>query len=96
MAQLVFSNGKQQTVGYNQAAKILQVLKGEVEPENEQQAEFCATVKDVVFPEVKKSYQIKPREGKDEKLAAIMADPKLRGYAKYEAVKKHLQGRLLA
>ena len=49
MAVIVFSDGTQKTVAYNQAAKIYQILIGNDEPENEKQKLYCLRVANVIF-----------------------------------------------
>lgn len=49
MPKLIFHDGTVKEVNYNQAAKIYQILKGEVEPENDKQTDYVMQVKKVLF-----------------------------------------------
>lgn len=49
MAKVIFSDGSEKIVSYNQAAEIYQILTGAAKPKNEAQVKFCEKVKEVVF-----------------------------------------------
>lgn len=52
MAIIYFNDGTRKEVSHNQAAKIMQILNGEAQPENIEQELFVANIKDVVFREL--------------------------------------------
>lgn len=95
MAEIIFNDGKTQTVGYNQAAKIHQVLSGIKEPDDEEQKMFCLRVAAIKFDELPKVINLKQPVTikKDKQLHKIMADKRLKGYAKFVAIGNRLKER---
>jgi len=96
MPELIFVNGKRQRVPYEKAAAIYQVLNGNKEPEDDKQADFCATVANVVFEKTKTVRPYDPNEKvtepeRDEELHAIIDDKSLKGYDKFKAIGQRLK-----
>lgn len=98
MAQLIFIDGKQLNVPYEKAAKIKQVLDGLEEPEDEEQAAFVCKIADIRFDKLPKPRAYRNPRGlseeqkleRREKITKIMADPKLKGIQKVQAISKLL------
>jgi hypothetical protein len=84
-------------VEYNKAAKIMEVLKGEKEPDNQEQADFITKVSRVEFANIGVGNGLSNRRGKiehDEKMDEILADEKLNGRQLCQAVAKRIRERI--
>lgn len=96
MAKLLMVDGNVIEVEYNKAAKIYQILIGNKEPENKNQAELCERVATVKFDRLKaksETYSATPKEP-DIKMKELIENENLKGYAKFTAIGNRLKDRL--
>lgn len=95
MPYAILSNGKTVEMDYNQAAKVQEVLNGDREPDNEEQAAFCLKVQAVHFEALpaKKTFHTATSKEPDEKLKGLVNDSKIKGYAKFVSIGNHLKKR---
>lgn len=97
MAKLLMIDGTVRNVDYNKAAKILEILNGLKEPDDDKQAEFVLKVKDVDFGDNHRVTHASPRRTSiehDEEIDKIIANPKLKGVEKARAVARRIKERV--
>lgn len=95
MVMLIMADGTRESVSYNQAAKLRQVMDGEAEPKTEGQAAFAMQVKQIIWSQLpeKKGLRKPQRSAPDENLKKLMSSTRLKGLEKARAIARHIKER---
>jgi hypothetical protein len=97
MARITLNDGTTREVDYNTAAKINDIKRGLLPPDNMEQRVFVSKVTGIDFEDLSEPTPMKlievPRRAHDKQMDKILANRKLRGIEKARAVIERIKER---